>query len=107
MSPEEVKDLRRWLDESGGIAEGNPFLGSRTLDAMVDVMQELAAQIWVLKRRNAVLEKLLEQNGTLTSDAIEGFSFTKEEAAEQRKIRAEFVSSIFRSMEELPNTPEG
>lgn len=102
MSPEEVKDLRRWLDESGGIAEGKPFLGTRTLDAMVDVMQELAAQIWVLKRRNTVLEKLLAQNGTLSPEAMESFSFTKEEAAEQRQIRAEFVSSIFRSMEALP-----
>jgi hypothetical protein len=102
MSPEEVKDLRRWLDESGGIAEGKPFLGERSLDAMMDAMMEMAAQIWVLKRRNTIVEALLEEKGCLSQDAIEAFSFTAEQAKQQRQIRAEFVSTIFRAMEELP-----
>lgn len=106
MSPEEVKDLRRWLDASGGIAEGNPFLGDRKWDAMMDVMLEMAAQIWVLKRRNTIVEKLLAENGTLSAEAIEAYSFSKEEAAENRAVRAEFVSKIFRSMESLPETVE-
>lgn len=107
MSPEEVKDLRRWLDESGGIAQGYPFLGDRKSDAMMDVMLEMAAQIWVLKRRNSILEKLLDEKGILSREAIESFSFTKDAAAAQRQVRAEFVGKIFRSVESLPEIAEG
>lgn len=104
MSPEEVKDLRRWLDESGGIAEGKPFLGERKLDAMMEVMLEMAAQIWVLKRRNAVVEALLAEKGCISEEAIESFTFSPEQTAQQRAKRAEFVSTIFRAMEELPTS---
>jgi len=106
MTPDEVTDLRRWLDKSEGLADGRPFLGDRRLDAMMDVMLEMAAQVWVLKRRNAVLEGVLAAQGALDPEAIERFTFTPDETAAMRESRAAFVSTIFRSLAELPLAPE-
>lgn len=102
MTPDEVTDLRRWYEASEGLATGRPFLGDRRLDAMAEVMVELAAQLWVLKRRNAVLEGVLAAQGALDPAAIEAFTFTPEATAAQRESRAAFVATIFRSLAELP-----
>ena len=106
MTPDEVTDLRRWLDASNGLADGQPFLGDRRLDAMTDVLLELAAQLWVSRRRNAALEALLCQHGLIGADELENFSFSESQASELRSARGEFVAIIFRSLSQLPQTPE-
>lgn len=102
MTPEEVTDLRRWHEASGGIADGRPFLGDRRLDAMVEVMLELSAQIWVLRRRNTVLESALTERGALAADTVEQHTLSPEATAALRAERAEFVATIFRSLSVLP-----
>lgn len=106
MTPSEVADLRRWLDDSKGIADGRPFLGDRRLDAMMDVMLELSAQLWTVKRRNAALEAILTESGSLAPAAIETFRFSPEETAAMREDRAAFVATLFRSMAELSTEAE-
>jgi hypothetical protein len=105
MTPDEVIDLRRWLDASGGIADGKPFLGDRRLDALVEVMLEMAAQLWVVKRRNAVLESLLTEKGAIAPGDMEGHSLPDERAGQLRAERTEFVATLFRSFSELPTEP--
>ena len=105
MTPQEVSDLRRWLDASGGIADGKPFLGDRRLDALVEVMLEMAAQLWVVKRRNAVLEALLAEKGAIAPGDIEGHALSGDQAARLRTERGEFVATLFRSLSELPTEP--
>jgi hypothetical protein len=102
MTPDEVNDLRRWFDASKGLADGNPFLGDRRLDAMLDVLLELAGQLWVVKRRNATLEAALTRAGSLDAHAVEDHAFTPEETAQMREQRGAFVATIFRSLAELP-----
>ncbi|MBB5685342.1 hypothetical protein [Sphingobium boeckii] len=105
MNTEEIADLRRWFDASGGIADGRPFLGDRRLDAMVEVMLEMAAQLWVLRRRNTVLESALAAAGTLAADTVEQHQLSPEATATLRTERADFVATIFRSLAELPIDP--
>jgi len=106
MNPSEVADLRRWLDESKGLADGRPFLGDRRLDAMMDVMLELSAQVWMVKRRNVALEAILTESGGLAPAAIETFTFSPEETAAMREDRAAFVATLFRSMASLSTEAE-
>lgn len=106
MTPAEVTDLRRWHEASGGIADGRPFLGDRRLDAMVEVMLELSAQLWVLRRRNTVLEAALADAGALAADAVEQHTLSPEATAALRTERAAFVATIFRSLSELPTDPQ-
>jgi hypothetical protein len=105
MTPREVSDLRRWFDASGGIADGDPFLGDRRMDAFVDVMLEMAAQLWVVKRRNAVLEDLLIEKGALAAADMEQHSLSPDRAASLKAERAEFVATLFRSLADLPAVP--
>ena len=102
MTPDEVKDLRRWLDASGGIADGRPFLGDRRMDALVDVVLEMAAHLWVLRRRNAVLEEVFVKNRLMPIDAIEQHVLSDDLVDALQSERAEFVATIFRSLAELP-----
>jgi hypothetical protein len=105
MTPAEVADLRRWLEASEGLADGQPFLGDRRLDAITDVLLELAAQLWVSRRRNAVLEELLSERGIIGAQDIEKYVFSESQAAELRSARELFVATIFRSLSQLPQTP--
>lgn len=102
MTPDEVSDLRRWIDQSGGIADGRPFLGDRRLDALVDVVLEMSAQLWVLRRRNAFLEEVLAGKGVITASEVEQHEASGDLAGALRAERAEFISTIFRSLAELP-----
>jgi hypothetical protein len=104
MTPAEVADLRRWLDASEGIADGKPFLGDRRLDALVDVVLEISAQLWVAKRRGTMLESLLIEKGVFSPEELEQHVPSADPAA-LRAARGEFVGTIFRSLAELPSEP--
>lgn len=106
MTPDEITQLRTWLDASEGLADGRAFLDDRRLDAMTEVLLELAAQIWVVKRRNAVLEDLLDQKGIIAPPEVEEHSLSAPRAADLRAQRSEFVATVFRSLNELPQTPQ-
>jgi hypothetical protein len=105
MTPREVADLRRWLEASGGIADGKPFLGDRRLDALIDVMLEMAAQLWVVKRRNTVLESLLAEKGAISAGDMEAYTLPADRAVALRTERAAFVATLFHSLSELPTEP--
>ncbi len=105
MTPREVSDLRRWLDASGGIADGKPFLGDRRLDALVDVVLEMAAQLWVVKRRNAMLESLLVDKGVIATGDMEHHRLADDDAARLRRERSEYVATLFHSLSELSTEP--
>ncbi len=105
MNPNEVADLRRWLDASEGLADGKPFLGDRRLDALLEVVLEVTAQLWVARRRSTMLESLLADKGILTPAEVEQYQPSAETAAALRATRGEFVGAIFRSLAELPLEP--
>lgn len=105
MTPDEIKDLTRWGEQSGGIADGRPFLADRRLDAIIEVMLEMAAQLWVSRRREAVLEAVLADKGLIASEDVEQHCLSPDAHAAMRQQRAEFVSTLFRSLSELPADP--
>lgn len=105
MNEAEVADLRRWLDKSEGLADGRPFTGDRRIDALVEVSLELAAQLWVVRRRQALLESKLAQVGALGTADLETHCFTPDEARQVRELRAEIIATVFRPFAELPIDP--
>ena len=105
MNEAEVADIRRWLAKSEGLADGRPFTDDRRLDALLEVTLELAAQLWVVRRRQALLESRLAQQGALGAAALEAHSFTPDEARQVRELRAEIIATVFRPFAELPIDP--
>lgn len=102
MNRNDIAGIRHWLEKSEGLADARPFLGDRRMDALVEVMLELAAQLWVTRRRLAMLEATLTEAGTLPGGAVENHRPSSEAAAEVRADRERFIAAIFRSIAELP-----
>ena len=105
MNEAEVADIRRWLEKSEGLADGRPFTGDRRIDALIEVALELAGQLWVVRRRQAMLESRLAAGGTLPPGALETHSFTPEEARQVRELRTELIATVLRPFAELPIDP--
>ena len=69
----------------------------RTLDAVLRITLELAAELWATKERSRILEQLLVESGALAEDAIEKSHVTPSTGAARRR-RTEYIDTIFRHL---------
>lgn len=69
----------------------------RTLDALLRINLELAAELWAAKERGRVLEKHLVQAGVIATDAVDQSHVTPSTGAD-RKRRTEYIDTIFRHL---------
>ncbi|MFZ2176894.1 MAG: hypothetical protein WAW17_23230 [Rhodococcus sp. (in: high G+C Gram-positive bacteria)] len=59
---------------SAGVATERPqYLESARLDDLARMVTELTSELWILKDRNMILEKLLEESGVLTGGAVDEY----------------------------------
>lgn len=70
-------------------------------DTLVNMLMELAAQVWVNRERMAALEAVLEARGGLDPDAVEAYRPTPERAAALREERDRFVAGLLKEIERL------
>lgn len=87
---------------SGGDVPTRPhYLGSARLDDLARMITELASELWILKDRNTVLEKLLAEAGVVAPETIDGYQPDAETAATLAAERSAFAARIFGAV--LPN----
>jgi hypothetical protein len=77
------------------------FFSEPGLDTLTRVVVELAAEVWVLRDRNRVLETVLAQAGRLDRDLVESYQPSPEELQEALKERDTFVARILSPIAEL------
>ncbi len=65
------------------------FFPDAIADRLLGVVFSLAAEVYILRDRLNALEKVLEQNGTMAPDAVEGYA-----AENQPAHREAFINSI-------------
>ena len=70
------------------------------LDKMMGVIVELAAQVYIMKDRMMIMERLLEDKHVMSSEDIEKWQPTPEQQAELRAKRDKYMSTVFRSLAE-------
>jgi hypothetical protein len=70
------------------------FFDDRVVDRLMGVVMALAAEVYILKDRERVLEQLLVSNGVIAHDAVESFP----EQSISGKERDAFVGRIFESI---------
>ncbi|MDI9915320.1 hypothetical protein [Rhodococcus sp. IEGM 1379] len=59
---------------SAAVAPDRPqYLESARLDDLARMVTELTSELWILKDRNMILEKILENSGVLTSSAVDEY----------------------------------
>jgi len=70
------------------------FLGNPVLDNLVSVVIALGGELWATKRRMKVMEAVMAKKG-ITSDMLEKYVPTAEEAAAWEKDRDRFIELTF------------
>jgi hypothetical protein len=71
------------------------------IDALLHIALSLGGEVYVLRDRLRVVEKLLEAQGAISRADIESYKPTEEEEAELRKDRDEFMKRLFRVFETM------
>jgi hypothetical protein len=71
------------------------FLGSATADNLVTALTALSAEVWALRRRQKIVERLLHKHTAITAEMIETYVPTAEETAHWQSERDAFVKLMF------------
>lgn len=69
-----------------------------SIDTLLRIVLALGAEVFVLRDRQATLEKLLEEKGTIWREEIERYTPTDAEADALRQERDAFMARLFRSL---------
>ena len=72
----------------------NPITGSDEMDAMMRINTELMSELWILRDRVTVLEKLLEDKGVVARTDINDYAPEGEFAKELDQERERFVRRV-------------
>lgn len=74
------------------------FLGNPVMDNMMTSMIALGAEVWSNRRRMRIIEKLLEEHGSVTNEMIEAYAPSDEEQAAELAERDAFIERAFGSL---------
>ena len=89
------------------MARRNDWLGDEMLDRMMNVMMGLAEELYVTRDRLQVMERILEQRGSLNREDIDNWQPGEGEQAAILRNRDAFIQSILsRALDPAPNKSE-
>lgn len=71
-----------------------PLTGDEDLDAVMRINTELMSELWILRDRVTILEKMLEEKGVVTRQAINDYAPAGEFAEELDEERDRYVRRV-------------
>ncbi len=74
------------------------FAGSGT-DELMSMVLELTAELWVIRKRLYLLERVAGQAGVPLTPGIEGYELSPDEVAELDQRRQQLIAAVLRSLE--------
>jgi hypothetical protein len=78
------------------------FFSASGTDELMSMVLELTAELWVVKKRLYLLERVAGQAGVPLTPQIEGYELNEEEVAELDERRRLLISTVLRSLEVDP-----
>lgn len=72
----------------------NPITGSDEMDAVMRINTELMSELWILRDRVAILEKLLDDKGVVARKSIDDYAPEGDFAKELDEERDRFVRRV-------------
>ena len=90
------------LDTSGSRQR---FFEAESIDHLVTMMLELAAEVWAVRERLYVIESEATRLGLPLSAAVAGHTFTPEEKAELAEMRRRMLANILRTVGRTHRAP--
>ena len=79
-------------DEAVGMS--GAYLRPDDTDGLGRMVLALLSEVWIMRDRMAILEKLLAEQGTLSRDGLESFVPSSEFAAELATLRDRLVGNV-------------
>jgi hypothetical protein len=79
------------------------FLGDPMSDRIMQVVMNLAEEMYVTRYRMQIMERVLDKKGLLKSVDIESFEPDEIALAEMRKSRDEFIEKLLDSVVRTPD----
>lgn len=71
------------------------FLGNPLMDNMMTALIALGGEVWSGRRRQHIVESLLESEGAVTEAMIEAYKPSKEQEAAWAAERDEFIQRVY------------
>lgn len=78
------------------------YLDDPQVDNLQGALIRLGTELWAVRRRQMVVEALLEQKGLITSAAIEGYRPTAKQAAAWNEERDDLIDRVFAILYRVP-----
>jgi hypothetical protein len=78
------------------------FFSASGTDELMSMVLELTAELWVVKKRLYLLERVAGQAGVPLTPQIEGYELDEGEVAELDERRRLLISTVLRSLEVDP-----
>lgn len=75
-------------------APARPVTGDESLDRLLRMNTELLSELWILRDRVMVLEKILEEKGLLNAEAVNSYTPSSEFADELQNERDRLVRRV-------------
>lgn len=86
---------------------GRRYYDDVALDNVVDALMEMAANLWMVRDRQYVLEKVLSARGEDIQALVESYTPDPEETAERHRQCDDMVKQIFRGFVRRPTADAG
>ncbi len=93
--PESNKRPDYTVDPIRSGVEKEVITGNPHIDNLMTVVVALGAELWASKRREAVLEKMLEEKGVINRAKLEAHRPTKAEEAAEDEMRDAYIKRVF------------
>ena len=77
------------------------LLADPVVDALMRMIMEITAELWVERERRLALEDVLEAGGVITCKSIEHHEPDAKRAAEIRQQRDQLVNGVFKELRRL------
>ena len=71
------------------------FLGNAATDNLFTAVTAIAAELWAVRRRQKIVEALLEEKGVVNADLIEQYVPSAQETAQWQADRDLFVKMVY------------
>lgn len=88
----------------GGVqlaGESPVFLSDPAQDALMRMVMEISAELWVERERRIALEDVLVQSGVIAADAVENYAPGPERTLEINAQRDALVNGIYKELKRM------
>lgn len=77
------------------------FLSDPVQDALMRMVMEISAELWVERERRMALEDVLVQSGVIAADAVENYLPDSDRSEEIRAQRDALVNGIYKELKRM------